>query len=167
MRPRQVLLMGDWEMTLAEAIDPFDALLDSAVAGKTSEDVFETVEVLIGEQLVEFRFREIDPRDWARATMANPPRTDLKIDLHYGYNLHGACEYAAVKSGRRVDGDTETALTAEQWAKVFTVTRSGKTVTQITDAIWKLNEWLPSERLALAKKASAVVPVKKRRSPAS
>lgn len=72
---------------------------------------------------------------------------------------------AAPLSGARVDGDTVTELTAEQWLKLFKAI-SGHDFEKMSNAVWGLNEIHPMRRLAQAKKALAVVPAKKRHSPA-
>lgn len=145
--------------------DDFDELLDAAVERKTSKPASVDVDVLLGDSVVSLRFTEMDAREWAHAVAANPQRVDAQIDLSYGYNIHGACEYAARTSGSRVVDGGPVPLKPEQWKKLFDQF-SGHDLGKVTDAIWGLNEFYPSQRLASAKKAMAGASKRKPSSPA-
>jgi hypothetical protein len=142
----------------------FDELLDAAVAEREAKRGTATVEVLVGKSLVKLKFTELDTLEWANITSAHPQRLDAPLDLQYGYNVHTASEAAAEKSGVRIDGDEETELTPEQWKKLFKAIETPARGA-ITDAIWSLNEFAPSQRLARAKKASAAALKRKQSSP--
>lgn len=144
-----------------------DAELDAAAKAKSEKPNTKMVDVLVGKKVWSLRFTEVpDPRDWAHAIAANPQRLDAQIDLAYGYNINGACEYAARTSGVRVVDDADVELTPEQWKKLFDGL-SGHDLGKVTDAVWALNEWEPSQRLATAKKASAVALKRKQSLPAN
>src|SRR5690554_563318 len=100
--------------------DDFDALLDAALGGKPAERSSATVDLNVGDSVVTFRFREMDPRDWHRCTIANPPSAVVPLEQTFGYSLSGAAKHAAPLCGVRVDGDAEHKLTAKQWGKLFT-----------------------------------------------
>lgn len=146
--------------------DDFDALLDAAIERRTAEPVTETVDVLVGVEVWSLRFSEMDALEWANVIALNPQRPGSNIDRQFGYNYDGAAMTAAPLSGVRVDGETVLKLSESQWVKVFRAI-SGHDFEKLSNAVWGLNEIQPMRRLAEAKKASAVVPVKKRRSPAN
>jgi hypothetical protein len=142
-------------------VSDFDVLLDAAVERKTVAPVFVLVDVLVGESVVSLKFFEGDSRDWAHATASSPQRLDVPLDLNYGYNVHAAAERMATFCGVRVDDGVDVKLEPEQWKKLFDVL-SGHDVGAVTDAVWGLNEFHPSQRLAKAKKALAGVQGRKR-----
>lgn len=110
--------------------------------------------------LVTFAFEKLPGDMWTDLTSRNPSRPDALIDLNYGYNLDAVVQ-AAVKAERgghhfawQVDGDKNVVLTAEQWDQVFDA-MYGHDMSAVRDAVWSVNEWQPSQRLAEAKKARA------------
>jgi hypothetical protein len=141
--------------------EQFDAELESVAERKRVAPVAVTVSVLVKEKVLDLKFYEGDPRDWAHATAANPQRLDVQLDLTYGYNIHGAVESMAVTSGRLVVAGVESEITAKRWKKLFDGF-SGRDIGAVTDAVWGLNEFHPSQRLAKAKKALAGVQGRKR-----
>lgn len=128
--------------------------IDDLIAASTSaEPETETVEVLIGGELVALKFAEMQGEVWAGITVRNPPRLDVPLDMAKGYNIHSATQVAAAESGVRVDGDTETKLTEKQWRGIWKAL-SGADFQTVIDTVWSLNEWAPSQRVEAAKKAS-------------
>ena len=146
--------------------DDFDVLLNEAVEERATAANTESVEILVGKNLVALKFTELDSLDWANITAAHPQRVNVPLDLQYGYNVHTASEAAAELSGVRVVDGVDTPLTKEQWKKLFKAIASPARGA-ITDVIWALNEFAPSQRLAAAKKASAVGSKQKPSSPAN
>lgn len=131
----------------------FDELLLKAKTAKEADPNTALAEVLLGGELVTFRFSELDGDAWSEIAIRNPPRLDVEIDRKRGYNVHTASQAAAVVSGvRLVDGEG-VALTAEQWTALWPLL-SGHEFTTICDTVWSLNVWQPSERLEQAKKDS-------------
>lgn len=105
------------------------------------------------DTVIVFRFRRMNGYDYAALCAKYPPRLDVQADLGGGgYNLDEVCRAAAKASGTRLVGDAEETLTADEWDAVF-VELSGHDVKSIRDAVWELNEFGPSQNLALAKKA--------------
>lgn len=146
--------------------DDFDALLDAAVERKTVKPDTAIAEVLVNDTAVTLKFTEMDALKWAGVTAVNPVRLGSPIDHQYGFDTAGAAKMAAVFSGVRVVGDSEHELSFEQWEKIFTAI-SGGDLAKIADAVFMVNVYNAQIRLVSAKKASAVAPAKKRRSPAS
>jgi hypothetical protein len=112
------------------------------------------------DALVTFAFEKLPGDMWTDLTARNPPRPEALIDLNYGYNLDAVVK-AAVKAERgghhfawQVDGDKNVVLTAEQWDQVFDA-MYGHDMSAVRDAVWSVNEWQPSQKLAEAKKARA------------
>jgi len=142
-------------------VSDLDAALDAAIAKRTAEPVTETVEVLVGDEVWFLRFEEMYSGTWADICASSPIRVDAPLDRNYGYNFTVATEKAAPLSGvRLVDGVVET-LTSEQWSKLFAVL-SGHDRSSVQDAVFKLNEFDPAQRLARAKKALRVASKQKR-----
>lgn len=137
------------EQQIIEASRDVRLASDPAAALKSELD-----ELLESEQesLTTFRFYRMSGKDWVELTARNPLRLDAPLDAQYGYNFHGACKMAAVRSGFVLeDGETETELTAAQWDDVWE-TLSGAEVTLLVDGIWELNEWGPAARIQDLKK---------------
>jgi hypothetical protein len=112
------------------------------------------------DALVTFAFEKLPGDMWTDLTARNPPRPEVMIDLNYGYNLD-AVVMAAVRAERgghhfawQVDGDKNVVLTGEQWDRVFDA-MYGHDASAVRDAVWSVNEWQPSQKLAEAKKARA------------
>lgn len=143
----------------------FDALLDEAVETRSEKLETETVEVLVNQTVVTLRFSEMAAKDWADVIAVNPQRLGSPIDRQFGYNYDGAAITASPKCGVRVEGDSESKMTAEQWEKLFGVI-AGHDFQKITNAVWSLNEISPMRRLAEAKKKLLAGSKRKPSSPA-
>jgi hypothetical protein len=145
-----------------------DELLD-AVPERTSDDLATLRAVVyLDNKDVTFEFTELDSREWARCTLANPPRDDVEIDIGFGYNVTAATEMAAKVNGRVVDGDESAVVTASQWAKLFAPGRLDAQGRQsITDAVFSLNESHQLARIVSVKKAFEGKSKRKPRSPAN
>jgi hypothetical protein len=125
-----------------------------------------TVEVTVAGELLELTFTELPGMDWASITAKHPPRLDAPVDLRYGYNVHGVCADAAKVNGvvrqgdevvtPRVDGKEK----IDEWADLIALL-SGHDLNSVCDAVFALNEWLPQQRVAAAKKASTASSKKK------
>lgn len=144
----------------------FAEVLAAQKAQRAESAVTEDVEVLLGDEVVTFRFTELKGTEWAEVTARSPARADATIDRRYGYNVHGAAAIAAPKSGKRVEGDELVDLTEAEWRDLFEVL-SGPGFAAIADAMFLLHEVGPAGRLAAAKKALAATSKRKRVSPES
>jgi len=129
-----------------------EAALDAAIERKTNDPDTATATVTVsGEKLV-LKFTELDGRSWADCTLAGVARANSLVDATFGFNVSTAAELAAPISGVRVDGDKETALTEQVWAKLFqAIDPRGRQA--ITDAVIAVNENAQIERINAAKKA--------------
>jgi hypothetical protein len=137
-----------------------EASKDARLTAAPAEGLQEELDALLErehESLTTFRFYRLPGREWAECIARNPVRIDAPLDRQYGYNFHGACRFAAIRSGYVLEGDGEAELSTQQWDDVWS-TLSGSEVTALTDAIWELNEWGPAARLTDLKKSSAVAP---------
>jgi len=97
-------------------------------------------------------FYRADGDVWAETVSRHPARGDSLIDRRYGYNFNAVVLEIAPKTGRVVEGDTDTEIPAESWADLVPAL-SGAEIGRITDAIWALNEWDPAQEIERAKKA--------------
>lgn len=118
------------------------------------------VKASAAEALVTFAFEKLPGDMWIDITSRNPMRPGALVDMNYGYNVDAVAQ-AAVKAERgghhfawQVDGDQNVVLTDEQWDRVF-AEMYGHDAQAVRDAVWELNEWAPSQKLAEAKKARA------------
>lgn len=100
------------------------------------------------------RFYKMDGLAWAALIAEHPPRTNVHLDLRYGFNLHAVVPNVVPLTGRVVDGEAEVTLPRDQWKDLLAVL-SGFEVERIADAIFVLNEWDPQQAVERAKKASA------------
>lgn len=143
-----------------------DALLDAAVERKTSDPEIATAVVEVGGESLTFRFTEMDSREWAGHTIRALPRPNIDLDRYFGFNVTAAAESAAPYSAVLVEGDEDRKLTAEQWAKLFTVMDSAGR-SSVQDAVIAVNEGAALRRLEEAKKALTRGRKRKPDSPAS
>lgn len=125
---------------------------DLLSAAKTAERESRSVDVTVAGELLELTFTELPGMDWASITAKHPPRTNAPVDLRYGYNVHGVCADAAAVNGTIVQAGESVEVKPEEWAELVGVL-SGHDLNRVCDAIFLLNEWLPQQRVAAAKKA--------------
>ncbi|WP_223690111.1 hypothetical protein [Leifsonia poae] len=137
-----------------------DKRLSKADGSAELEAQLEEIKSAPADALVTFAFEKLPGDMWTDLTSRNPARPDALIDLNYGYNLDAVVQEAA-KAARgghhfawQVDGDTNIVLTDEQWDAIFE-SLYGHDMSAVRDAVWNVNEWQPSQRLAAAKKARA------------
>lgn len=104
--------------------------------------------------VITLRFEQLSGQQWAEIAARNPARVDVLIDRRYGYNYHETAKTAATVSGSRVldDGTTER-ITPEQWSRLFPLL-AGREFEAIASALWDLNDFGPTQRVAAAGKAS-------------
>jgi len=111
------------------------------------------------------RFYQLDGDKWGEITGRCPVRLDAPIDRSYGYNMQKASVMAAPLSGFAIEDDgtevapivtpaTEGTPAVDEWANLFAKI-SGHEFIRIMDAIYKLNEWAPGERINTLKKQLA------------
>lgn len=145
---------AELEAAILEASKDVRLAADPAAALRS-----ELEELLKSEQdsLTTFRFYRMRGDEWVECTARSPLRLDVPLDAQYGYNYHGACKLAALRSGFRIEDDNEVALTEQEWTDVWSVLSGGE-VTQLADAIWELNEWGPAARVHDLKKGLAGAP---------
>lgn len=141
----------------------FSELLEQGKQAKVREHRDTTV-VVNGEPVL-LRVYELPSFDWAALMTKHGPRVEANAD-RLGYNVTAASLEALASSLYVVEGDKETKVTAEQWA-VLRDLLSGVEVGTLADAAFALNDWLPRNRVAAAKKASAGGSKKKSSLPAN
>lgn len=127
--------------------------LPSGVEGLTAE--LAELEASAVESLVDLRFKQMDGLDWTDLTMRHPGREGVIADAMVGgYNIIEATREAVVRSGVRLEGDAEHAMSLSQWLDLFSVL-SGYDISRITDAVYFLNDYTPGLAVEAAKKARA------------
>ena len=115
-------------------------------------------DVMVGDQRVVVRLWPLSGLAWRDLCAAHPNRGASEFDQALGYNLTAVTQsYPRVYA---VDGDDVTDL-SDDWADICAVL-SGPDLKALEYAVWGLNEWEPSQRLAAAGKASAGSRKKKR-----
>ena len=142
----------------------FSELLEQAKTSKVR--AYKDIPVVLNKQKVVLRVYEIPSYDWAGLTTKHPPRDDSASDKALGYNLTAAGIDAAGMGAFVLDGEEETRVTAEQWDTLLEVLH-GVELGNLADAAFALNDWLPRNRVAAAKKASAGDSKKSSSSPAN
>lgn len=125
------------------------------LASKQAEIAPETVDlpVMFGGETVTLRFTAMAGEDWADLAARHPRREDSPLDVKFGYNHTSASAEAAKMTGVLVDGDSTETLTSEQWDLLMT-SLDGSAYRRLVDALWTLNEWVPLQRVSVAKKGS-------------
>lgn len=129
------------------------ASLDELLSAEPDlDDVTETVNVMLGGQLVDFRFTKLDGDRWAELCGKHLPRPMNALDQIFQCNVDMVVNDAVKINGVRVDAGTVEAPSDGQWNMILSAL-SGADVKKIRDAIWWLNQIGPEQRLEAAKKA--------------
>lgn len=121
------------------------------------------------DSLVHLRFYKLDGDKWADLTAQCPLRLNSPIDRQYGYNIHAVVKLAAPLSGVALEDGVEVPLIVEEasednlvpvdeWADLFSQL-PGSGVSQIVDAVYRVNEYDPAKRVERLKKASMLMAV--------
>lgn len=150
-----------------------DALLAELALAKSSNDdrmsapteaskIQASLDAILAEDddsLVTLRFTRLPGDAWNKLGRMCPPDPGSNLDLYYRYNLDGVCKLAAkyvdvdgTAFGHVVEGDILS--TTKEWDELFSAI-SGPEFSLIVDALYSLNVYGPSERLAELKKRSA------------
>lgn len=138
-----------------------------ALIAKAREN-FDTVkpvdqDVLLGDDVVTVRLWPLTGVAWRELVVNHPVRDGVQHDLALGYDLESVVR--AYPRVYLVDGDEVTDVAA-RWAEVCDVL-SAPDLKALSFAVWGLNEYDPSQKLAAAGKASKGGLRKKRSSPAN
>lgn len=125
------------------------------------------VEIALGGNLHTLRFTAVDGLTWANYCDRHPARPGVPLDGAYGYDLRSLTVEIAPICGQLVVDGEPTLLRVEppnrlhpeaprvdEWAELFAKI-DGQTFRRISDAIWALNEFIPQQAVATAKKALA------------
>lgn len=125
------------------------------------------VEIVVGGNLHTLRFTAVDGLTWANYCDKHPIRPGVALDGTYGYDLRSlTVEIAPICGVLMVDGEPTLlrveplnrlhpeAPRVDEWADLFAKI-DGQTFRRISDAIWALNEFIPQQAVASAKKALA------------
>lgn len=131
--------------------DPRLGAVSQAVEAQAALD---ELEANAGDSLITLRFTQLPGEEWASITSKLPPRPGVPIDESIGYNYDKATIHAAKFTnvagkafGVRLEGETEVAISEDEWVALFDAL-SGYEVTQIRNAVWGLNEYLPKQQVA-------------------
>lgn len=138
---------------------------DDLEAQLNAEADWADCDITVNNKLVRLRFTQLDALEWADLCDLCPPRPGSPIDRNFGYNFRAVVTLAAPKSGKRLDGEEAVELTADQWRKLLK-SINPLSLRTIGDVIFNLNEWIPAQEVAAAKKAFAVESDKSSSSPA-
>jgi len=157
---------------LAEATKDNDDRLSAPTAASVVQEKIDAIMAAEADSLITLRFTQLPGDAWTALTRLCPPDPNSLLDMHYRYNLNEVCKLAARfidadgrSYGHVVDGDDLAVLTVhratktnldptDEWRDVFAAT-SGPEFSAIVDALYGLNVYGPSERLAELKKRSA------------
>lgn len=131
-----------------------DEDLDAALTNKNDDPEWADVEVVLNGKHRVLRFTQMDGLAWADFAAQCPPNMKSPTDTGFGYNMRAMTLLAAPASGVLRDNGEDVPLTDEQWTKFFRAA-SGRDHRAIGNALFSLNEWLPSQAVVEAKKASA------------
>lgn len=124
------------------------------------------IRVVIDEGYYEVVFEKAEGPRWAAVTSKHPMRLDQPIDRNYGYNFHTVTEEIApstctiTRNGEPVEMVVEKPSKQNRnprndWAEFFAII-DGSAYAQIADAVFKLNQWDPDQRVAELGKAFRV-----------
>jgi hypothetical protein len=135
---------------------------DRLSAPTAASAVQERLDAILDEEadtLIVVRFTRLPGDAWNALTRLCPPNPASILDMHYRYGLDAVCKMAAqfisddgTVYAHIVEGDELT--TTNEWPQIFEAI-SGPEFSTIVDALYSLNVYGPSERLAELKKRSA------------
>lgn len=151
-RDRLVEALGE-----ATAKDEADKRLagPSDVNARPIQEALDALQATMRDSLVTLRFVQLHGYDWAELTTKHPARRGVELDMAYGYNLDAVVRAAAKfedpkRPGKRyalrLEGDDWVALTDKQIDDLWE-TLTGSEVSNIRDAVWGLNDFLPNQRI--------------------
>lgn len=110
----------------------------------------ETVNVVLGRELVEVEISRLLPDDWQSLVAANPPRKTSKSDANIGYDQNGLPRnYPAAKI--RVAGEP---VSSDMWRELYEVLNSVNR-NNVGTVIWGLNVYEAIQELQELGKAVA------------
>lgn len=122
---------------------------------KAAEDLeFVDLPAVVNGKLRTFRIFKMDPLAWADAADRFPARSGVLLDRQYGYNIRPLSIFLAPTCVQILEGDTFTETTPKQW-KILAKTLAPRTVLQLGDVMWNLNDYMPEQAVEALKKASA------------
>lgn len=119
--------------------------------------------IVVNKKLYEMVFYKASTEVWSRATVKNPPRTDVPLDITNGYNISGAARDISPECGRVIDDGVEITLKAEDWAGIWKVIEPAA-ARKIEAHVWTLHELEAEKGIQTAKKASKPRPVSRKKS---
>ncbi|HEU5223433.1 MAG TPA: hypothetical protein VFU07_07105 [Candidatus Lumbricidophila sp.] len=128
-----------------------DPRLSATAEIKTAQEALDAVLEEAREALITLRFTRMDGDMWSELTSRCPARLDVDMDKVYGFNVNAVLALAAPLSGVLVEGDTVAEIPEADWRVLFK-RLSGYELSLINDAIFSLNVWGPSQRVAELKK---------------
>lgn len=128
---------------------------------------FVDVDIAINGNLHTLRFTALDGLTWANECDRHPIRPGVTLDAAYGYDLRALTVDVAPLCGMLLVDGIPTPLDVDpvnpqrpdaprkdEWADLFAMI-DGQTFRRIGDALWALNEYIPQQAVAAAKKAQA------------
>ena len=97
------------------------------------------------------RFYAASGTEYAAETLKHPPRIDVPVDVQYGYNLSAVTAAILPKCGRRLEGDVEVVMDAEEWGDLLSVLDGGS-AQELINLSYTLNEYASAKAASRARK---------------
>lgn len=110
----------------------------------------ESVDVVLGDELVSVAVSRVMPDDWQQLVAAHPPRTGVTADANMGYNQNTLPR--AYPADRISVGGKE--VSQEDWAEIYSVLESVDK-NNIHTTIWGVNVFSAIKELQALGKAGA------------
>jgi hypothetical protein len=107
------------------------------------------------EYLVDLKVTRAPGHEWAAVSAAYPPRADVRVDMHYGFNLHDLTVQEGYRWVTRREGDDWVPFKyapagpgkkgSNEFADLCRVLAGGD-LSGVVDAMFLLNLWEPQQR---------------------
>lgn len=121
------------------------------------------------EHLVDLKVTRAPGDEWSSVAAAYPPRPDVRVDRHFGVNLHDLVKHEGFRWVTRREGETWVPFKftpaepgkkhVNEFADLCQVL-AGNDLDQVVDAMFRLNLWEPERRRERLGKLRAALPEK-------
>lgn len=130
---------------------------DELKKAKESKAETQDVPVLLNGDLYTIRLSQMNPADWVSLTDQNPKRAGVAIDSNLGYDLRGVTRAAVNTCAKLLKGDAEVEVRSDdevnEWEDLLD-TISGQELSNVNDAVFGLNAYMPGMALEAAVEAA-------------
>lgn len=133
---------------------------DSVKKAKDRPQLFEDVQILVGDDLITVRVFKVPGVQWNEAVALSGPREGSMVDELRGFDADSVARALLVEFAAVVEDGEVKRLTEDEWAELYGVIE-GEGIEGIANTFWVQNQVKPVADREAAKKALSGSGVKK------